>query len=271
MTSEKKEVKAYSKAEVGEKLLTSKVLNFQGAKAMQHLHKYVQALSSDLHTASGTFGVESASQPLQLRVTGGPSNDFGAAPTIYTFAPLEILYVKLQIDLQPMQYTYLYGSGIYRWAGDPAHQVNLNDFMTGYRNGDLSTAPNLAFAQNLYNTAGIGGPPHIVVKKQCYVVLELNSSANLFFCENAKGISTDDSNAGDDYCALTHYDINGMPSTTSQAPASCTLLSFAVENPNKDDRLQDQYNLYLQMGTISNATFLTVDPFIKNRGGPPPH
>jgi len=231
-------------------------LGYQGKGA----HKFISDLPKIFETVLGQ---------------GGPGKAMGSSPTVYNFHPLEILYHRLQVNLQPVSYEYLTGSGIYRYTGNPNHTVDIQDFLHAYYpDGDLSSAANLTFAQNLYNMSGTGGAPNMIVKKQCYVVVELNGGPGLSCLAGAAAIDTDDDKCGDDYCGLNHVDASGTPHPgTAPREADnnpCQLLYFGVENPDLANRERDQFNLYLQVESPTNVTFVTVDPFIKNRGGKPP-
>jgi hypothetical protein len=200
----------------------------------------------------------------------GPGPGFPIATTpYYSFLPTEILYHRLQVA-GTSTYSYLSGSGIYRNASNPGDEVQPSDFdefIAALVDGDPSDANSVVYDDPLHNFAN--GAPNIVVKKQCYVVVELNGPPGMRFLPGAPAIKTV-YNVPHYYYDLKHIDSAGNTGGTSTPmDVPCLLFYFSVEHPY-NDHVDDQFNLYLQIDSPQSVTFVAVDPYIKNRGGTPP-
>lgn len=192
----------------------------------------------------------------------------GTTPT-FSFHPLEILYHKLVVT-DTYDCSYMQDSGIYRNALNPLTSEisgnDLNQFIQGIVAGDPSQATNLDYATVLRNASDTTAS--IVVKYQCYVVVQLFSSDYISFQAGQPAIKTVN-DCTDYYYALHHVDANGGVGG-AQAPVlpACRIFYFSVEDPDKN-RPSDQFNLYLQAVKPGVVDTTQIDPFIKNRGNRP--
>lgn len=185
---------------------------------------------------------------------GGGTPGFALGTQALTNAA-EILYHKLQVSISSgldFSYTYLEGSGIYT-------NGTIDDFL-----GELEDTGAPYISSLLYNMAN--DAPNIVVKRSCFVVIELHGLPNLRFQSSHRAIDTvQDYHA--EYCSLVHIDTSWAESpVTSSSTEPCWLAYFGVDSPqsNRDDG----YNLYFQFDQSSNQTiYAQVDPMIKNKGG----
>ncbi len=177
----------------------------------------------------------------------------------------EILYHRLSVSLTaggPPNCTYLDGSGIVQYAEDPTlTQSDMDDFME-----ELQYGPPV-MTRGLYNMSSAA--PDIVVKRPCFVVIELHVTAGLKFVRNDAAIETEkDFSVSKKYCNLIHYDAEWLSSTTkSSATEDTFLVQFGVHDVSPTtSNTNDNFNLRMQMGDDQHPTFIFIDPALKNRG-----
>lgn len=184
-----------------------------------------------------------------------------------TFAPVEVVYLKMNIALSgsttnlKLVYSYAGGSGRY-----PLNSYTSldTDFLDPLREGTLSDMQ----YSNLYTSTL--GPPNILVKRQCYVAIELSGLDNIKFLPSAAGIDTKLNKAAY-YCGLTHYDSTYTPNPNPAVapPDDGLFLIFDVQKtpPAATTDGDTNYTMYFQFDQDSgNTIYGSVDPAIKNRG-----
>jgi hypothetical protein len=213
-----------------------------------------------------------------LGLDGGPGKAMGTpAKAAYTFQPAEIIYYRLEVS-DSFDCSYADGSGIYRnsqnlhpTAANPAIMIqpsDLSDFVSGIQDGDPSNAANLGFASNVYNN--LDTLANMLVRCQCYIVVELISSSTLSFHAGVPAIETID-DLSSYYFDLHHIDSTGTDTQGASSTTNlCKLFYFSVDDPDMMRASQDQFNLYFQHITAGGIDYTTKDPFIKNRGKKPP-
>jgi hypothetical protein len=180
----------------------------------------------------------------------------------------EILYHRLSVSTAfggDPSYSYLPGSGIAQYDRDPIlTPSDIGNFMD-----DLQSGPP-ELTRELYNMAN--DAPHIVVKRPCYVVIELHVGMGLKFVRNGDAIATQDDFRSGAYAGkyqnLNHYDVEWHTPTPTSSPTLDTfLIYFGVRNVRyADENINDRFNLCLQQGDDPERTIVLIDPAIKNRG-----
>lgn len=240
-------------------------VRFQGE--MAPFNKVQEALQSKLYS-------QLVSHFLEVRTSGDGGFPFGATvPTNPAWSPVEILYHRLQVDSSTYECSYLEGSGIYKKPSgttDPTiDSTTFQNFLDALDGGDLTNTTGLT-RSNLHNQ--LSGAPSIVIWHACYVIIDLVSPTLKFRVDlNNKRFAFDNSirDCGTRYFVLKHLDTMGSVIQPSSSTPTCQRAYFSVGKPpdNLGDDVIDQFNIYLRIDLPTAVDYVTIDPFIKNRGG----
>lgn len=209
------------------------------------------ALTGRIDTSDGKF---------KMLGTGGHP----LGPLNKDFEAMEILYHRLHIS-ETFDYDYLDDSGIYRNASsedDPITYDMLTDFIGALEDGDPDGATWVNYSEPLYNQAH--GAPHVLLKEKSFVVVELVADGNMTLSTSVPAIDTAE-NRSDRYFGLEHVDMAGDSPMPSPAGKKCLIFYFSADEPLEHEN--HSFNIYLQVDTLTSIVLMTVDPFIKNRGG----
>jgi hypothetical protein len=172
-------------------------------------------------------------------------SEFGPLPQ--AIMPDEILYYKLQVTKANWNCIFIEGSGSFTQYSSISDFIGrlVNHMDLGQR-GALPTDPQ-----------GPTTAPSMVVRKKCYVVIDLSSDdeSSLCFWAGHPQIKTIQD------CSAKYLGLSG----TTDSGGRCRVIYFAVPNPLTSGG--DPFNLYLQFDQGSDVVTKTIDPAIKNRGG----
>ncbi|HEY1629953.1 MAG TPA: nucleotide synthetase [Rhizomicrobium sp.] len=168
----------------------------------------------------------------------------------------EIVYYKLGVTLSGgLQFVYLPGSGVAK-GGD------IDAFIVGLLAGKPPGA--IPFAR-------LGDAPNLIIRKSCYVVLQLDPSLNWQYLSDEPGLMTVEDLPGR-YFDLTQVAMDGKETEGEAPPAGavCQIAYFgALAQASEQGRI-DPYNLYVELTTDPKQTIpIIVDPDIKNDGTNP--
>ena len=168
----------------------------------------------------------------------------------------EIVYYKLGVTLSGgLQFVYLPGSGVVK-GGD------IDTFIASLLAGKT---PGLVPFRSLDMA------PNLLVRKSCYVVLQVDPSLNWQYLSAEPGLMTAQDLPGS-YFDLVQVATDGSETEGEAPPAGtvCQIAYFgALVNPAEQGRI-DPYNLYVELTADPKQPIpIIVDPDIKNDGTNP--
>lgn len=206
-----------------------------------------------------------AIRTLTVKAFGGSGAASPVPDTPLEYTPVEIVYLCLQVS-SDLECSYLAGSGVYWKDGQrqPLSSEDIQAFALGVQSGNI---PSDFTSTNLYSGALA---PDIALDYQCYLIVQLVSSAEIQFLAGSPAIeflqTPGNSDPQDNYAILMHLGNDGQfYQDKSDSSVPCSIFYVWAGYPDSS-RQDDYFNYYIEVFRSSGTDYVTLDPCIKNQG-----